>query len=314
MGIVSSDQDSCSLCSPSWPPFRGGLRTLAGKTLVDGPLSVHYRGSASDPLVIEVRRSYQGILTEVARGLDLTLPPTIDVFLCRDLEDVERFTLEDVPEWMPALAQPFKRKLYLRRDLLDVEQRQRVDQVLRHEAAHLVMGSLPRDVYTKIPLWFHEGVAQMFAGRLFPFSWDELALRVRIWESPSLFQYTEQFPRDRYGAETAYLYSEAIIGMLMRLWGSDVIQKILKRLSTGESFHAALFGVTRHSLVWHEQRLHEEFASDRSVFLRYLYGLGGVICLLSIVPFGLVGLFRFRRRRSPPDLTWAKDAEEAATS
>ncbi len=283
------------------------------RTKVVGTTSIHFQGRTHDhSMAMEISRCYNGLVLEVATALNLSVPPSVEIRICPDHHTIDRYTLEDVPLWLTALAQPFKRRLFIRRDRIPANDKDTLHRILKHEAAHLVLGTLPRYVYERIPLWFHEGVAQKFAGRLFDFSWDELSMRVQIWESPALDHITKVFPKTEYEAETAYLYSEAIVGLMMRLWGSDVIGRVLLELHERRSFSSAMYAVTGRSVVWHEKRLHEEIASDRTVFVRLLYGLGGGICFLSMIPFLVVGFYRARRRRRAMHRAWEEEEHTQA--
>lgn len=279
------------------------------RKVVEGGVTVQFpQGSANDPVVRELVKEYPGLLRNVAEALSLDAPASVEVFVCPDLPTVERHTLEPVPAWSAALAQPLKRRLFLRMDRIPQGDRRALHDILKHESAHLVMGGLPKHVFEKLPLWFHEGVAQKYAGHLFAFSWDELAMRVRPMESPALDKLIDKFPRTEYEAQTAYLYSEAIVGLMMRLWGSDVIPRILDELGRRSSFNAAVLSVTGRPVIWHERRLHEELASDRTVLVRYLYGFFGGLCFLAMVPFLAMGVYRARRRRNALHAHW--DLEE----
>ncbi|MBL8899679.1 MAG: hypothetical protein JNM84_18755 [Planctomycetes bacterium] len=272
-------------------PLFDGKRRLEGAGLV-----VRFDAEHRD-LAQEIFATLPGHVQELASKLALPPPPLVEVIVVKDRREAGRWTSAPVPTWSAALALPDQGRMLVQVDHLPPADRRELSTVLRHEALHLVFGQLPWHVRRSIPLWFEEGVAQVYAAPIFRFQRDELALRVQIWHSPNLAEWAERFPEDGDGARTAYLYSEAMVRLMVRYWGNEVIGRILTELERADSFGAAVVAVTGEPVVWHEARLHEELASDRSVYVRSLYGYLGGLGIFAISPLLVLGFARARRKR-----------------
>lgn len=268
-----------------------------GKRRLEGTGIVVRFDSEHRDLAQEIFEQLPGLTQELATKLELRAPEKTEVIVVADHREASRWTSSPVPIWSAALAIPDQGRMLVQVDRLAPANRQELLKILRHEALHLIFGELPWHVRRSIPLWFEEGVAQVYAAPLFTFHRDELALRVQLWQSPSLAAWSERFPDDTEGAQTAYLYSEAMVRLMVRYWGNEIIGRILDELDTAESFGAAVVAATGEPVVWHEARLHQELASDRSVYVRSLYGYLGGLGMFAISPLLVLGFSRSRKKR-----------------
>lgn len=286
-----------SLLLLAWTPLVSASAAPDGKRRLEGEgLVVRYAAEERD-LAQEIFESLPELMLELSQELDLRRPPLVEVIVVADRREAARWTQAPVPSWSAALALPDQGRMLVQVDHLPPRNRGELAKILRHESLHLLFGQLPWHVRRSIPLWFEEGVAQVYAAPLFQFQRDELALRVQLWRSPSLAEWSERFPDDAEGARTAYLYSEAMVRLMVRTWGSEVIGRVLRELESADSFGAAVVAATGEPVVWHEARLHEELAADRSVYVRSLYGYLGGLGLFAISPLLAVGFARARKRR-----------------
>ncbi|MBX3459379.1 MAG: hypothetical protein KF696_05325 [Planctomycetes bacterium] len=167
--------------------------------------------------------------------------------------------------------------------------------VLRHELAHLVMGSQLR---VQRPLWFEEGVAQYVEG---------VALNeLREGASPSLGAFSDLADldaalRDDNRAGAAYAESREVIRLIVARHGESSFFALMKALERGEGPFDQAFeratgeGIESFQVAWLEDQ--EARAGSRlarfvgGMFWWFVLGMGALV-----VP--LVWLLRRRRGQS----------------
>lgn len=166
------------------------------------------------------------------------------VYLVRDLDCLEALGLgTPLADWVAGVASSEDGYVALRADPSE-EPVGSLRTVLRHEVAHLVLGSATDG---NAPRWLQEGYAQYAAGG---WNWQE-AWRLRfalvtegrgVLETMSL-----RFPADREGARLAYMLSYTAVQELAGLAGEEGLRATFEALRSGASFDAAarrVYGLT----------------------------------------------------------------------
>ena len=140
--------------------------------------------------------------------------------------------------------------------------------VLRHELAHLVMGSA---LMSKRPLWFEEGVALWVENMPL----DALTESSAIDIVPPSYETLNQLDlglRDNRQAGAAYGQARAIVEFLARRHGEDKLRALLQKLrAPGVGFSAAFREITGEELrTFETAALGELEARRQSRFLLFL--------------------------------------------
>lgn len=178
--------------------------------------------------------------------------------------------------------------------------------VLRHEIAHLVMGSSVRVAH---PLWFEEGVAQYV---------ESVALNELIENASAMpfgeFKNLEDIEgalRDEARAGAAYSEVREIIRLIADTYGEKAFKKLMRLLEKGEGpFEKAFENATGKSLtefesVWLEDQSQRGSERTAGFFGRnFWWILLGLTAL--ILPLALV----LRRMRGKSQIEHWEDAEK----
>jgi len=117
--------------------------------------------------------------------------------------------------------------------------------VLTHEFVHLVLFQMEKEggAGRRLPLWFHEGLAQEIAGaRLFDRSGELLAARAASGHLLSWMQLRSRLPRDEDDARFAYVQAADFFAFLMEELGLPLVMKMAREYLSGRapSLDAAL--------------------------------------------------------------------------
>lgn len=184
-------------------------------------------------------------------------------------------------------AQPGRRRIVLNLAGIRDKQLEPIG-VLRHEIAHLVMGSALR---VERPLWFEEGVAQYVESVAI----NELreAAGMNPWVDFDDLADLNQALREEARVGAAYIEAREVIRLIVERYGEDKFFKLLSKLEDGEGpFDKAFKEVTGDDMAtfeaaWLDDRA--DRAGDRYAgflgrnFWWILLGLTGLILPLAFV-------------------------------
>jgi hypothetical protein len=181
-----------------------------------------------------------------------------------------------------------------------------LEDVLRHEVAHVLISRAARG--HPVPRWFHEGVA-VTAERPWGLEdrsrlvWELVAgPRLSVGEIDRLFDAEASRPR-------AYSLSAAMVRELLRAHGPSAPAAILRELSTGGGFDAAMVRVTGRPT----SALERDFWDRQRVWTVWvpLVTSGDVLWLGMIV---LAALAVWHRRKRAAEIRRRWDDEEQAAA
>jgi len=217
-------------------------------------------------------------------GADQPNPGTL--YFCSTLEDFSRKLQFSPPEWFNAVAQH-----HLSQVVVWVKPEQSlagVQQVLNHEIMHWALFSLPPQVSRQIPVWLHEGLAEMWADRGLTSTY-QVSL---AWESvnnrlPHLSSYKDSFGNEPYRAAVGYALAKEFVVSLRNKHGDELFKKIFSSMRAGRTFDQALIDYTGLSVVSHEQILRTNLKSWWRVVQEIYphFFLLVVALILGLVPF-----------------------------
>lgn len=197
--------------------------------------------------------------------------------------------------------------------------------VLRHEIAHLVMGSALR---TTRPLWFEEGVAQYVES----VALNELreAAGVNPWVDFENLADLDHALREETRAGAGYIEAREVIRLIVGRYGEDKFFKLMSKLEAGQGpFEKAFEQITGDDIATFEAAWLEDRASRAGTRYAGFFGRNFWWLLLGltalIIPLALV-LMRMRGKTqldqweetekyfpSDPSWSYAEDEPEGYT-
>jgi hypothetical protein len=240
-------------------------------------------------------------------GIPPEHPSEAVIVLAPDEERWTALTGGRVPHWGAGVAIPSLRRIVLPVFQTPWDGFRAEGRTVRHEWAHLGLHDYLEGL--RIPRWFDEGYAQWVSGGGdFQEAW-RLRLALAGGGAPPLDSLTLAWPRDRAGAELAYLLSATAVEYLVRESGSRGIELFLARWKESEDFEDAFrrtYGMTTGTF----ERRWQEYVKRR---YGWLLVLGQSAVFWVFLGGALLLLFRIRRRRDrermahlratePPDL------------
>jgi hypothetical protein len=203
---------------------------------------VHIRGTDTvQHLVGELAEHADGLYEKAAAFTGATDCAPVDVLLTPNTREARHvLPAWHLPPWAAGAARPDARQVFLA--VTTNGQRQDRERVLLHELGHLATASAAGG--ERVPRWFDEGVARRLAGED-GMDDDEILARARLGGRLIVLEGLEvSFPAGQASAAIAYAVSGRAIELLESEHGSDVVRRILARVSAGEVFDEALHAET----------------------------------------------------------------------
>jgi len=141
--------------------------------------------------------------------------------------------------WVAGVAHPGSGRILIRAWTVEGGDLPGFDNLLRHEIAHLVLGTAIRSDNGPHPVWLHEGMAQWATGRLVLGTRLQLSLARRLHALEPFARLEREFPDDRWKAGIAYLQSESLVRYVAWRIGDGGVRRILSRMVAGSNFYRA---------------------------------------------------------------------------
>lgn len=210
------------------------------------PFDVVVRVQAADPQAEGRARALAArakeLITFAAIRLDLPAPREVTVLVVsaapRDEAQARALDLPVLPGWVAGLAEPWRHRILLFLDRLDVAGHDGLSGALAHEAAHLVLNaSLPAGV--RVPRWYDEGLA-MTVERAVSFSdaW-QLARMVLVDQPRPLAALDRGFPAQTGAARAAYAQSLSFVSHAQSFALPGAPRRLVLALREGADFDRA---------------------------------------------------------------------------
>jgi hypothetical protein len=221
----------------------------------------------------------------------LDRPPPIEVRLAPDEAQFSQLTGGRAPDWGAGVAFPESGIIVLPAYGSDRGAAHTLDQVLRHELAHV---GLQRFVGgARVPRWFSEGYATWAAGQLDPDAGWFLRLAFITGRAPPLDSLILGWPVGAIDARVAYLLSASAVQWLHAQGGDRVFGIFMEEWRGSSDFEGALRQVYGLSIATFERDW------SRSVRRRYgwLLFLAQTAVIWTLIGTLLIVLVIVRRRR-----------------
>jgi hypothetical protein len=179
--------------------------------------------------------------------------------------------------------------------------------VLRHELAHLAMGSLLR---VERPLWFEEGVCQYVESMALN-ELRESAGGSALFVSFDSLDDLSRGLREPARAGGAYLESREVLRLLVERHGEDRFLHLMRLLRRGEGpFGRAFHEATGETLDSFEAAWHEDYAARGGTRLSLFLGHYWIMIVFAITGLGVVGALVLRRARGRSQLEEWEEQEK----
>jgi hypothetical protein len=171
----------------------------------------------------------------------LALPPdTIDVVVAPDERSFREATGGMAPDWGLAVAFPQLRRVVMRSPRITGKIDVDPAVVLRHELGHVYLGAALADGGERLPRWFNEGFAALYADEWRWVGPYRLAWARLTGTLTPLAELHDAFPAA--DPELAYIQSMAAVRGLQRRGDDAGLGYLLARMRDGATFDAALRG------------------------------------------------------------------------
>ncbi len=219
------------------PPVLPGSSDFAEQFAAhtEGDLTVYTPRDRVLPVVWLQRRA-ESVLLSLSNEMGVDPGGAMDVVFAGDEEVFQWVTGGLVPEWGTGAALPGRRLVIIAYSNVRERTPEELDRVLRHEFAHVLLGSLQ----VPIPRWFDEGHA-MFRSQLpspdMHLALSRAALFDRLLPLPAL---ADSFPASEPLARLAYAESYDAIRWIEERYGPQALPWILSDLAVGRTFPDAL--------------------------------------------------------------------------
>jgi hypothetical protein len=226
----------------------------------------------------------------------------------RDVEDLHLIVVGTSREWQDIAAQhgvsqfgenvlgyaiPSRRKVVINNSGI-LERQLEPIAVLRHELAHLAMGSLLR---VQLPLWFEEGVCQYIESMALNELRESAGSAAVFTTFDSLDDLSEGL-RDPARAGAAYIESREILRLLVQRYGEDRFLRLMRLLREGQGpFGRAFYDATGETLEGFEEAWLADYRSRRGSRVAMFIGGYWMMIVFAITGIGLVGAIFLRRAR-----------------
>ncbi len=265
-----------------------------GGGLVHGS-TTHFNWSSPQELVARTRPLSQRVeqdLAEISAWLGIPDVPRGDLLWVSNREQLDALLGYESPEWFAAVTQVGKSRIIM---VVDVAQSQtQLHTTLRHELVHWAMQGIGTESFTRLPSWFHEGVAEAWVDHhLLGAVSAPLGFRAFRNELPLLYEFNDGFGREPLRASEGYALAYEFVELLTRRHGEGIVARVMSELRMGKSLDSALINTTGFGIVDFEQEMRAELGSLNRL-LADLYPQFFLLLTLAL----LIGFpFAMRRRR-----------------
>ena len=212
-----------------------------------------------------------------------------DIYIVNTLEDYNKISKGIAPIWSVGITKSAFNQIIIKSPSLSKMNKSKFYKVIMHELNHLYVNRLDKN--HTIPKWFKEGFAGLIANQ---FSLKhKIQISKNFW-SNSLLSIEELRSFKSVKASNhilAYSQSYALVYGLQYFYGNKVINKIINRLSIGETFNQSIYKVTGNKT---DIVMNQLFEFKKSSY-RWMVLLDSKNIIFSILPLILIFGFIFKK-------------------
>jgi hypothetical protein len=292
----------------SFAPCGGQAEVLAQHVAKEEPFVYSYQNQR---LAKEMSLVVAGVPAELERiqnYFQITRKFLGEIYFCEDEEAFSSKLQFEPPSWYNAVAQPGLKQI-----VVFVKPRQspaQIAKLLNHELVHWALFQLPTKARQQIPLWLHEGLAEMWSDRGLAEAYQvSLAWESKHNSLPRLSSFAIEFGGEPYRAAVGYALSKEFVMHLVDDSGDALFVRIFNSMEAGRSFDQALVDHTGLSVVSHEKIVRANLNSWWRVVQEMYphFFLLVVLIILGLVPFVAS---RRRHHREALHAVWQSEEDE----
>ena len=246
----------------------------------------------------------------IEKALGVGLREGVRVKVVRGREAFEKACGQAMPGWAMAAALRGENAIVVDASRAAPATANDLYLTLVHETVHLALFGLEADRSDKLPIWFHEGVAQWLSGQgIFRASQTGFFAAAAAGRLIPFEELRQRFPREPWRAEVAYVESELFIGYLVRTRSKRILAEILKRYREGRSLDAAFAAAAGAPIRQVEKEWAARYRKTRT-WLRWFWDLTGLTAVMALLTVAVWLIVRWRARRQRQ--AWERDEAWAA--
>lgn len=193
---------------------------------------------------LEVRQIGENCYPEIKSKFGLVSDNKIEIWVC-DSEEQFRSTVDaPIYDWAVGAAYPLLGRIVIQNPTFIENRHFELSRIVRHEIVHVMLGLAVGRNLKNVPLWFNEGLAMYFSeGWSISRHWLILGNVVTKSIIP-LNNLSKRFPQNSAHAQLAYAESHNAVSMMVREYGWQNMQQIIREIAKGKSFSQAFFVAT----------------------------------------------------------------------
>lgn len=262
-----------------------------GRLVVEAPEGrpVVFRHAVPDSAIVALLAERAGTFVPPP-VVPLDLPAdTIQVVIATNEAEFSEMTGGRAPDWGLAVAFPQLRLVVMRSPRITGDVDVDPATVLRHELGHVYLGVALGEGERKVPRWFHEGFAALYAEE---WRWVDPYRLAWARISGTLVPLAElggSFPGD---PSVGYVQSMAAVRGLERRGGAAGLGQLISRMGEGATFDQALRGTYGLTL----DQYYDEWESELGRQYGWTVALTGQEGLWVVLAVLVLGFYWLRRR------------------
>ncbi len=269
---------------------------------IPSPLADVHSAQQDRAVALRLSRHIAATLPDLANELALPVGARIHVVLAPTQAEFHSLQPGRSPDWADGTAWPHRGWIFLRAPRLRGHTTESLEQVLKHEIVHILLG---RAFGTKpVPRWLQEGLAQLKSGEYTAETTKTLAMGTLGDNLLSLHELSRSFPKNALRAHLAYAQSADFVAYIQNTYGKQALKVLIHEMAGGETFSAAVRIATGDlvddiDLAWRSRLQESPFQFAPLMDEGMWWGLGAFLVPLA--------WFAVRRRNRKKIARWKRE-------
>ncbi len=269
---------------------------------IPSPLADVHAAPRDRSTALRLSRHIAAILPDLATDLALPVGARIHVVVAPTQAEFHSLQPGRLPDWADGTAWPHRGWIYLRAPRLRGHTTEPLEQVLKHELVHVLLG---RAFGTKpVPRWLQEGLAQLKSGEFSAETTQTLAMGTLGDNLLSLRELSRSFPKNALRAHLAYAQSADFVAYIQNTYGKKALNVLIHKMAEGETFSSSVRIATGDTVddidvAWRSRLQESPFQFAPLMNEGMWWGLGAMLVPLA--------WFAVRRRNRKKIARWKRE-------
>ena len=217
---------------PESPPIPSDWVTIPS------PLADVHAADRDRATALRLSRHIATTLPDLATDLALPVGARIHVVVAPTQAEFHSLQPGHTPDWADGTAWPHRGWIFLRAPRLRGHTTESLEQVLKHELVHVLLG---RAFGARpVPRWLQEGLAQLKSGEYTAETTRTLAMGTLGDNLLSLHELSRSFPKNALRAQLAYAQSADFVAYIQNVYGKQALNTLVHELARGETFSSSI--------------------------------------------------------------------------